>query len=178
MSLFVAHLIEHVRCVDNNLFSKCSKMMMTINQMPQPIIAKVHGIATAAGCQLVAACDLAVASSETRFATSGINIGLFCSTPAVSVSRNIPRKKAMEMLLTGEFIDSKTALSWGLINRISSPEKLDNEVNKLVNLILSKPPIAVSTGKKMFYKQLERSMEEAYLYASRTMACTKDTIIT
>ncbi len=153
------------------LFMKCSKMMMTINQIPQPVIAKVHGIATAAGCQLVAACDLAIASKDARFATSGINVGLFCSTPAVAVSRNIPRKKAMELLLTGEFIDSDTALSWGLINRVSPLEKLDKELQKLVNVILSKPNIAVKTGKKMFYKQLERNMEDAYAYASRIMAC-------
>ena len=153
------------------LFLKCSKMMMTINQMPQPVIAKVHGIATAAGCQLVAACDLAVASKEARFATSGINVGLFCSTPAVPVSRNIPRKKAMELLLTGDFIDSETAQSWGLINRVATQETLDKELQKLVDVILSKPHVAVSTGKKMFYKQLERNMEDAYAYASRIMAC-------
>ena len=153
------------------LFLKCSKMMMKINQIPQIVIAKVHGIATAAGCQLVAACDLAVASKEARFATSGINVGLFCSTPAVPVSRNIPRKKAIELLLTGEFIDSVTALNWGLINRVAPQEKLDKELQNLVNVILSKPPIAVFTGKRMFYKQLERNMEDAYAYASRIMAC-------
>ena len=153
------------------LFLKCSKIMMTINQIPQPVIAKVHGIATAAGCQLVAACDLAVASKDARFATSGINVGLFCSTPAVPVSRNIPRKKAMELLLTGEFIDSETALNWGLINRVASKEKLDKELQKLVDVILAKPHIAVRTGKKMFYKQLERNMEDAYTYASGIMAC-------
>ena len=153
------------------LFLKCSQMMMTINQIPQPVIAKVHGIATAAGCQLVAACDLAIASKEARFATSGINVGLFCSTPAVPVSRNIPRKKAMELLLTGEFIDSETALIWGLINRVATVENLDKELQKLVDVILSKPSIAVRTGKKMFYKQLERNMEDAYSYASRIMAC-------
>ena len=154
----------------NNLFLKCSKVMMTINNMPQPVIAKVHGISTAAGCQLVAACDLAVAEEEASFATSGINVGLFCSTPSVPVSRNIPRKKAMELLLTGEFIDAKTALNWGLINRIASLKNLDKEVKKLTEVILSKPPIAVFTGKKMFYKQLERNMQDAYTYAASIMA--------
>jgi len=152
------------------LFLKCSKMMMTINNLPQPVIAKVHGIATAAGCQLVAACDLAIAAEVASFATSGINVGLFCSTPSVPLSRNIPRKKAMELLLTGEFIDAKTALSWGLLNRVVSLKNLDAAVQKLVEVILKKPPIAVFTGKKMFYKQLERNMEDAYTYAARIMA--------
>ena len=133
------------------LFKKCSKMMMTLNQMPQPVIARIHGIATAAGCQLVAACDLAVAADDARFATSGINVGLFCSTPAVPVSRNIPRKQAMELLLTGEFIDAQTALNWGLINRTSPLEKLDEEIKNLADSILAKSPEAVYTGKKMFY---------------------------
>ncbi len=155
----------------HTLFKKCSKMMMTLNQMPQPIVARIHGIATAAGCQLVAACDLAVAAEDARFATSGINVGLFCSTPAVPISRNIPRKQAMELLLTGEFIDAHTALSWGLINRISSLEKLDEEIKILADSILAKSPEAVSTGKKMFYKQIELNMKEAYAFASETMAC-------
>ena len=153
------------------LFKKCSKMMMTLNQMPQPIIARIHGIATAAGCQLVAACDLAVAADEARFATSGINVGLFCSTPSVPVSRNIPRKKAMELLLTGEFIDAKTALSWGLINRTAPLEKLDEEIKKLADTILAKSPTAVSIGKKMFYKQIELNMKDAYAFAGDVMAC-------
>ena len=154
-----------------SLFQQCSRMMITLNKMPQPVIACVHGIATAAGCQLVGACDLAVASEDTRFATSGINVGLFCSTPSVSVSRNIPRKQAMELLLTGEFIDAETALKWGLINRIAPPEKLDEEVNKLADAILAKSSVAVFTGKKMFYKQLEQNMEDAYSYAGEIMAC-------
>ena len=153
------------------LFKKCSKMMMTLNQMPQPVIARIHGIATAAGCQLVAACDLAVAADDARFATSGINVGLFCSTPAVPVSRNIPRKQAMELLLTGEFIDAKTALSWGLINRTSPLEKLDEEIKNLADSILAKSPEAVYTGKKMFYKQIELNMKDAYAYAGDIMAC-------
>ena len=153
------------------LFKKCSKMMMTLNQMPQPVIARIHGIATAAGCQLVAACDLAVAADDARFATSGINVGLFCSTPAVPVSRNIPRKQAMELLLTGEFIDAQTALSWGLINRTSPLEKLDEEIKNLADSILAKSPEAVSTGKKMFYKQIELNMKDAYAFAGDIMAC-------
>ena len=154
-----------------SLFLQCSKMMMTLNQMPQPIIAKVHGIATASGCQLVAACDLAVAADDTRFATSGIKVGLFCSTPAVPVSRNIPRKQAMELLLTGDFIDANTALNWGLLNRVAPLEKLDEEVQKLADKILAKSSVAVFTGKKMFYKQLETKMEDAYAYAGDIMAC-------
>ena len=153
------------------LFKKCSKIMMTLNQMPQPIIARIHGIATAAGCQLVAACDLAVAADDARFATSGINVGLFCSTPAVPISRNIPRKQAMELLLTGEFINAKTALSWGLINRTSPLEKLDEEIKNIADSILTKSPTAVSTGKKMFYKQIELNMKDAYAYAGDIMAC-------
>jgi enoyl-CoA hydratase/carnithine racemase len=153
------------------LFLQCSKMMMTLNQIPQPIIAKVHGIATAAGCQLVAACDLAVAAEGTKFATSGINVGLFCSTPAVPVSRNISRKRAMELLLTGEFIEADTALKWGLLNRVAPLEKLDEETQKLADTILSKSSVAVFTGKRMFYKQLEHKMEDAYAYAGEIMAC-------
>jgi len=153
------------------LFKQCSKMMMTLNQMPQPVIASIHGIATAAGCQLVAACDLAVAADDARFATSGINVGLFCSTPAVPVSRNISRKQAMELLLTGEFIDAQTALRWGLINRTSPLDKLDEEIKKLTDSILAKPSLAVFTGKKMFYKQLELNMKDAYAYAGEIMAC-------
>ena len=153
------------------LFNQCSKMMMTLNQIPQPVIARIHGIATAAGCQLVAACDLAVAADDARFATSGINVGLFCSTPAVPVSRNIPRKQAMELLLTGEFIDAQTALYWGLINRTSPLENLDAEIKKLADSILAKSSVAVSTGKKMFYKQIELNMKDAYAYAGKIMAC-------
>ncbi len=154
-----------------SLFRKCSRMMMTINKIPQPVIARVHGIATAAGCQLVGACDLAVASVDARFATSGINVGLFCSTPSVPVSRDIPRKQALEMLLTGEFIDANTALKWSLINRIAQKNKLDEEVQKLADAILSKSSLAVFTGKKMFYKQLEKNMEDAYDFAGEIMAC-------
>lgn len=155
----------------NKLFAQCSNMMMTINRMPQPVIARVHGMATAAGCQLVAACDLAVAADTARFATSGINVGLFCSTPSVPVSRNLPRKQAMEMLLTGEFIDAQTALQWGLINRLAPEAELDVTLQELVGVILSKSPLAVTTGKQMFYKQLEMDVQAAYQYASEIMAC-------
>jgi enoyl-CoA hydratase/carnithine racemase len=155
----------------NDLFNQCSRMMLTINQMPQPVIAKVQGLATAAGCQLVAACDLAVAVDTAVFATSGIRVGLFCSTPAVAVSRNLSRKHAMEMLLTGEFIDADTAVRYGLINRAIPADKLDEAVQELVNAIVSKSAVAVRTGKEMFYKQLEMGMEAAYEYASTVMAC-------
>lgn len=153
------------------LFQQCSDMMMTINQMPQPVIAKVQGIATAAGCQLVAACDLAVAADTARFATSGIRVGLFCSTPAVAVSRNLSRKHAMEMLLTGEFIDAQTAVRQGLINYAVPAEELDTTIQRLVDAIVSKSPVAVATGKRMFYKQLEMGMADAYHYAGEVMAC-------
>lgn len=154
-----------------DLFNQCSKMMLTINRMPQPVIAKVQGLATAAGCQLVAACDLAIAVDSARFATSGINAGLFCSTPAVAVSRNLSRKKAMEILLTGKFIDAQTALQEGLLNQVVPAQALDAAVKELADAILSKSAVAVQMGKEMFYKQLEMGMAEAYLYASQVMAC-------
>ena len=151
------------------LFQQCSKMMLTINRMPQVVIAKVQGIATAAGCQLVAACDLAVAANNAKFATSGINVGLFCSTPAVAVSRNLPRKQAFEMLITGEFIDAHTALQYGLINRVASAEQLDQTLQSLITAITTKSPVAIRTGKDMFYKQLGMNIEDAYDYASEVM---------
>ncbi len=154
-----------------DLFNQCSKMMLTINRMPQPVIAKVQGLATAAGCQLVAACDLAIAVDSARFATSGINAGLFCSTPAVAVSRNLSRKKAMEILLTGKFLDAQTALQEGLLNQVVPAEELDAAVKELADAIISKSAVAVQMGKEMFYKQLEMGMAEAYLYASQVMAC-------
>lgn len=122
-----------------DLFARCSRVMLAMQALPQPVIARVHGIATAAGCQLVAACDLAVAAAEARFATSGINYGLFCATPGVPVSRNVPRKRAFEMLFTGEFIDAETARAWGLVNRVAAPEALDAEVDRLVAAIVEKP---------------------------------------
>lgn len=153
------------------LFQQCSQMMLTINRMPQVIIAKVQGIATAAGCQLVAACDLAVASDNAKFATSGINVGLFCSTPAVAVSRNVSRKQAFEMLITGEFIDANTALQQGLVNRVASAEQLDNTLQALIEAITAKSSVAVRTGKAMFYQQLDMELAEAYEYASEVMSC-------
>lgn len=153
------------------LFQQCSRMMMSINQIPQPVIAKVQGIATAAGCQLVGACDLAVAVDTAKFATSGIRYGLFCSTPAVSVSRNLPRKHALEVLLTGEFISAAVAQRQGLINRAVPVDKLDVTVKELTDAIVSKSAVAVAMGKEMFYKQIEMSIEEAYAYAGEVMAC-------
>lgn len=144
-------------------------MMLTLNRMPQVVIAKVQGIATAAGCQLVASCDLAVASSTAKFATSGINVGLFCSTPAVAVSRNLSPKQAFEMLITGEFIDAETAAAQGLINRVAAPEDLDKTLQTLIDAIISKSPVATATGKQMFYNQLGMSLPDAYDYASQVM---------
>jgi enoyl-CoA hydratase/carnithine racemase len=153
------------------LFAQCSRLMMTIQRMPQPVIARVHGIATAAGCQLVAMCDLAVASSDARFAVSGINVGLFCSTPGVALSRNVGRKEAFEMLVTGDFIDATTAQARGLVNRVVPGEQLDAEVEKLVASIIAKPRVAIAMGKELFYRQLETGIESAYQMAGQTMAC-------
>jgi enoyl-CoA hydratase/carnithine racemase len=153
------------------LFDRCSKLMLTIQRLPQPVIARVQGVATAAGCQLVSMCDLAVASNNAKFAASGINFGLFCSTPAVGLSRNVSRKQAMEMLLTGEFIDAQTALQRGLVNRVVTSELLDSEIGKLAASIVAKPPKAVALGKQLFYKQLDMGIEAAYQLAGQTMAC-------
>ena len=153
------------------LFDQCSKLMLSIQQMPQPVIARVQGIATAAGCQLVAMCDLAVASSEARFAVSGVNYGLFCSTPSVGLTRNVPRKQAMEMLLTGEFIDAQTARERGLVNRVVPSERLDQEISSLVDSILAKPAVAIAMGKQLFYRQSEMGIAAAYQLAGETMAC-------
>lgn len=155
----------------DELFAQCVQMMLTLNRMPQVVIAKVQGIATAAGCQLVASCDLAVAADSAKFATSGINVGLFCSTPAVAVSRNLSPKQAFEMLITGEFIDAPTALQQGLINRVAPAEQLDATLQSLIDAITAKSPVAVATGKSMFYKQLDMSLAEAYDYASEVMVC-------
>jgi enoyl-CoA hydratase/carnithine racemase len=154
-----------------DLFAQCSRMMLTIQQMPQPVIARVHGIATAAGCQLVAMCDLAVASEEARFAVSGINVGLFCSTPSVALSRNLGRKEAFEMLVTGEFIDARTAQSRGLVNSVVAAEQLDAEIARLAEAICSKPTVAIAAGKGLFYRQLEMGIDSAYALAGETMAC-------
>jgi enoyl-CoA hydratase/carnithine racemase len=153
------------------LFSQCTKLMMTIQRLHAPVIARVHGIATAAGCQLVAMCDLAVASSDAKFAVSGINVGLFCSTPGVALSRNVGRKQAFEMLVTGDFIDAETARERGLVNRVVPADQLDAEVDNLITAILSKPSAALALGKDLFYRQLETGIEAAYQLAGQTMAC-------
>ena len=153
------------------LFDQCSKLMLSIQQLPQPVIARVQGIATAAGCQLVAMCDLAVASTEAKFAVSGVNYGLFCSTPSVGLSRNVSRKQAMEMLLTGEFIDAETACERGLVNRVVPEAQLDQEIAALTSSILAKPAVAISMGKQLFYRQLEMGTAAAYQLAGETMAC-------
>jgi enoyl-CoA hydratase/carnithine racemase len=152
-----------------HLFDRCSALMQGIHEVPQPVIAKVHGIATAAGCQLVAACDLAVAAEGTRFATPGVKIGLFCSTPMVPVSRAIGRKRAMQMLLTGEAIDAATALDWGLVNRVVPPEALEPAVLELVQAIAQSSAYTVATGKRAFYSQIDRSEDEAYTHCERVM---------
>jgi enoyl-CoA hydratase/carnithine racemase len=153
------------------LFDQCSRMMLSIHHLPQPVIAKVQGLATAAGCQLVAQCDLAVAAETATFATSGIRVGLFCSTPAVPVSRAMPQKKALELLFTGDFIDAQTAVQFGLINQAVPADELDAAVDRLCAAIVSKSPYAVASGKRMFYRQLEQPLAEAYAYAAEVMAC-------
>lgn len=153
------------------LFAQCSRLMLQVQRMPQPVIARVHGTATAAGCQLVAMCDLAVAASEARFAVSGINVGLFCSTPGVALSRNVGRKQAFEMLVTGEFIDAATAQQRGLVNRVVPAERLDEEIARLTAAIVAKPAVAIAMGKGLFYRQLEMGIDAAYQLAGQTMAC-------
>ncbi len=161
------------------LFIKCSHFMTLITKIPQPVIAKVHGVAAAAGCQLVASCDLAIGSENASFATTGVNLALFCSTPSVAVSRNLPRKKAAEILFTGDMMQASEAADFGLINRFVPDDKLDEETLLLAKKIAAKPKIAISTGKKMLYPQLEMKLEAAYEYAAEIMACNmmdKDTI--
>jgi enoyl-CoA hydratase/carnithine racemase len=153
------------------LFAQCGRMMMTIQKLPVPVIARVQGIATAAGCQLVAMCDMAVAVREARFAVSGINAGLFCSTPSVALSRNLPRKLAFEMLVTGDFIGADEARARGLVNRVVDADRLDAELEVLVASIVAKPRISIARGKALFYRQLEQGIEAAYADAQGTMAC-------
>jgi len=153
------------------LFSKCSRMMLTMQRIPQPVIARVHGIATAAGCQMVANADLAVASTEARFATSGIGVGLFCMTPGVALSRNLSRKHAFEMLFTGDFIPADRAAEVGLVNYTVAPEALDAKISVLAGAIAAKSRAAIAAGKRVFYRQLEMGMEDAYAYAAKEMAC-------
>ena len=151
------------------LFEQCSRLMMSIVQLPKPVIARVHGIATAAGCQLVATCDLAVAASDARFAVNGINVGLFCSTPMVALSRAVGRKAALEMLLTGAFVPAEQARAIGLVNRVVPPEKLDDEVRALAGHIAGKLGLAVAIGKEAFYRQAEQELHEAYAYTGQVM---------
>ncbi len=153
-----------------DLFASCSAMMMRITRLPQPVIAEVQGIATAAGCQLVATCDLAVAAEDARFATSGVNIGLFCSTPMVALSRNVSRKQAMEMLLLGEFQPAERALELGLVNQVVPRQRLSAAATDMARRITDKSPAAVKIGKEAFYAQAEMSLEEAYAFAGRVMA--------
>ena len=152
------------------LFAQCSRMMLAIQQLPVPVIARVQGIATAAGCQLVAQCDLAVASTEARFAVSGVNYGLFCSTPSVPLLRNVPPKQAMEMLVTGDFISAQEAQARGLVNHAVAPEQVDAEIGRLVASILAKPRVALAMGKELFYRQREMGVAAAYQLAAQTMA--------
>lgn len=152
------------------LFEVCTELMETIHRLPQPVIAKVHGVATAAGCQLVAACDLAIAADDARFATPGVKIGLFCSTPMVPLTRAIGRKRALEMLLTGEFVDAETARSWGLVNDVVPPDQLTTAVNELVEKIASSSPLVVGIGKEAFYAQLELDEHGAYDLTKSVMA--------
>ena len=153
------------------LFEQCTRMMLAVQRLPVPVIARVQGIATAAGCQLVAMCDLAVAAEDARFAVSGVNLGLFCSTPSVALSRNLSRKAAFEMLVTGDFISAAQALDKGLVNRVAAPDQLDAEVERLAASIVAKPRVAVAMGKQLFYRQLEAGVAVAYEDAGNTMAC-------
>jgi enoyl-CoA hydratase/carnithine racemase len=153
------------------LFRKCGRLMQAITALPQPVIARVHGIATAAGCQLVAACDLAVAVDTARFAVSGVNLGLFCSSPSVPLSRNLGRKAAFEMLVTGQFISAEEARAKGLVNRVVGADALDRELESMLAAIVAKPRVAIALGKRLFYRQIEHGIEAAYEDAGRTMAC-------
>jgi enoyl-CoA hydratase/carnithine racemase len=162
-----------------DLFAKCSAMMLRVVRLPQPVIAEVKGIATAAGCQLVASCDLAVSAEDATFATSGVNIGLFCSTPMVALSRNVPRKLAMEMLLLGEFLPADRVAEMGLVNRIVPLADVEKASMEMARIIADKSPAAVKIGKRAFYEQLEMPLEQAYAFAGRTMAenmMAKDTV--
>ena len=162
---------NHSKAYMQGLFKQCAEVMLTLTRMPQPVIARVHGIATAAGCQLVSMCDLAVAADVAKFAVSGINVGLFCSTPAVGLARNLGRKAALEMLLTGDFIDAMEARAKGLVNRVVPADALDAEIEALAGSILAKSAVAIRLGKGMFYQQLEMGLADAYAYAGEVMAC-------
>ncbi|HEX4440063.1 MAG TPA: enoyl-CoA hydratase [Thermoanaerobaculia bacterium] len=163
-----AHASEAVW--QTRLFDDCNRLMLSLTRLPQPVIARVHGIATAAGCQLVSTCDLAVASDTATFALPGVNIGVFCTTPAVGVGRNVSRKRAMEMLLTGKPIDAATALAWGLVNRVVPAAGLDAAVQEFVDAILAKSTAVIARGKRAFYDQLDRPLADAYAVAGKCMA--------
>src|SRR5512137_733921 len=160
------------RTWQTRLFEDCGRMMMRLTEIPQPVIARVHGIATAAGCQLVSMCDLAVAAEEARFALPGVNIGVFCSTPAVGVARNVGRKRAMELLLTGEMVDARTALSWGLVNRVVPAAALDAEVARFAGIVVARSGAVVARGKRAFYRQIDQPIGAAYGMTSEPMACS------
>jgi len=169
------HDLREVRSTEeyqffDDLVGRCSRMMLAIRALPQPVIAKVQGIATAAGCQLVAACDLAIASTEARFGTPGVNIGLFCGTPSVPLARNMASKHALDMLFTGDTIDAPTALAYGLVSRVSTPEALDADALSMAQQIASKSPLVLRMGKELFHKHSEMNLEQAYAYASPVMA--------
>jgi enoyl-CoA hydratase/carnithine racemase len=169
------HDLKEIRSIGDRaaiemLFAKCSKMMMTISSLPQPVIAKVHGLATAAGCQLVAACDLAIASTLAKFATPGVNMGAFCATPSVALGRNVARKHAMHMLLTAEMVSAERAMQIGLVNEVVTPEQLDLEVEELARLLTTKSAAAIATGKRIFYEQLAMPLDQAYALAGHAIA--------
>jgi enoyl-CoA hydratase/carnithine racemase len=170
------HDLKELRSHDDpawqqELFDACSRVMMKLTELPQPVIARVHGIATAAGCQLVSMCDLAVAADTARFALPGVNVGIFCSTPAVGVGRNVARKRVMEMLVTGEPIDAKTALAWGLVNRVVQVCELDDAVKYYTDRIVARSASVIALGKRAFYAQIDRTLGDAYSVTSEVMAC-------
>lgn len=169
------HDLREMRSLDeaatHALFAACSSVMQKLVALPQPVIAAVNGLATAAGCQLVAQCDLAVACEQARFAVSGVNLGLFCSTPAVALTRNVSRKRAAEMLFTGDFIDAATALDWGLVNRVAPPGALMESAHELARTLKAKPRQTLALGKALFYRQLADDLAAAYADATRTIAC-------
>ena len=166
-------LLEHTQdpAWQDRLFDDCSRLMLRLTELPQPVIARVHGVATAAGCQLVSMCDLAVATPEARFALPGVNIGVFCSTPAVGVARNIGRKRSMQLLLTGEPVDAATAAEWGLVNSVVSADRLDAEVARLAAAVVDRSASVVAAGKRAFYQQIDQPLAQAYAIASPVMGC-------
>ena len=170
------HDLKELRTHDDpawqrELFDLCGRVMVKLTQLPQPVIARVHGIATAAGCQLVSMCDLAVAADTARFALPGVNVGIFCSTPAVGVGRNVARKRVMEMLLTGDTIDAATALDWGLVNRVVPATELDAAVQAFTGRIAARSATVIALGKRAFYEQIDRTLGGAYTSASEAMTC-------